>query len=532
MLKKPHNLLLALFSGLLLSLAWFSPFTGFIFIALVPLLIIEDRFASSPEMKRRKLKLTGLSYLVFFIWNLCVTWWVYFASLGGACLAIIVNALLMCGVFMIFHNIRLRINKPWTIWLLIPVWLAWEFGHTLWDLSWTWLTLGNVFAFQHNWVQWYEYTGVSGGSLWVLTVNILLFRLIKNETLRLTKISLPLAVVALPIILSYGIKGLADINITLPKKPVNIVIVQPNVDPYNEKFFVEPEIQLNNLLKLIDGKVDSQTDYLVLPETFLTENIWENELNESLSIRFLRENILRKFPQLRIITGASTMRLFKPGEVVSSTARKFTDANAYYDFFNTALQLDTSQVIGIYHKSKLVPGVERMPFPALLKPLEKLAIDMGGTMGSLGTQEERTVFFNTDKSHGIAPVVCYESVYGDYVSEYVRNGANLIFIITNDGWWEDTPGYKQHLAYGTLRAIETRCPIARSANTGISCFIDQFGDISQPTAWWEPAVIKGSLVPAHEKTLFVKVGDLISRISVIIALLAAIFSQYLRFKKR
>src|SRR5690606_26572082 len=91
----------------------------------------------------------------------------------------------------------------------------------------------------------------------------------------------------------------------------------------------------------------------------------------------------------------------------------------------------------IYHKSKLVPGVERMPFPAVLKPLESLAIDMGGTMGSLGVQAQRSVFVDTISETKIAPVVCYESVFADYMTEYIRKGANLIFIITNDGWWDN-----------------------------------------------------------------------------------------------
>jgi len=117
------------------------------------------------------------------------------------------------------------------------------------------------------------------------------------------------------------------------------------------------------------------------------------------------------------------------------------------------LQLN-KEGISYYHKSKLVPGVERMPFPTLFKPLESLAINLGGTMGSLGIQNERTVFYSHNKKARIAPVICYESAYSDFVSDYVENGANLIFIITNDGWWENTPGHRQHLAYSRLRAIE------------------------------------------------------------------------------
>ena len=240
---------------------------------------------------------------------------------------------------------------------------------------------------------------------------------------------------------------------------------------------------------------------------------------------------MSKYPHLTIITGASTMYAYKPNETPSATANQFYQSNQYYDAFNTGLQIDQQSVTS-YHKSKLVPGVEKMPFPALFKPLEKLAINLGGTMGSLGTQEERTVFFSHNKTVGIAPVICYESVYPDYVGQYVRNGANIIFIITNDGWWENTPGHKQHLAYAKLRAIENRREIARCANTGISCFITPLGDIEQATTYWEQAMIEKNMTLHNDLTFFSRFGDLISYTSAIVALLLFGWSQYLRFKKK
>lgn len=528
MIYKLPNFVLALISALLLSLGWFSPFTIFVFIAFVPLLIIEDKLSHS-ESNKKHLNLIGLSYLTFIVWNVFVTWWIYHASFGGALMAIVCNSILMCMVFMTWHRLKYRLQKPWSIWLLIPMWLGFEYGHTLWDLTWTWLTLGNAFAFSHNWVQWYEFTGTSGGSLWILIVNILIFKLVKSNLFNLAQTSKPLAVVIIPIILSYGILKIKTTN-SLSEKSYKTLVVQPNVDPYNEKFYLEPEIQLKNLVKQINGKLDSTVDFLVLPETFLTENIFEGRENESFSFHFLRDSILKKFPNLTIITGANTIYAYKPNEHPSSTARQFSNANEYFDSYNTGLQINKDG-FSYYHKSKLVPGVEKMPFPMLFKPLESLAINLGGTMGSLGTQTERTVFFSHDKQIGIAPVICYESVYPDYVAQYVRNGANFIFIITNDGWWENTPGHKQHLAYARLRAIETRCEIARSANTGISCFITPLGDIEQATNYWEKAVIVKNMTPNNTKTFFVQFGDIISYLASFMAILLFVWSQILRFKK-
>lgn len=526
--KMPYTLL-ALLSGLLFSAGWFSPFPVFIFFAWVPLLIIEDKISKGNTVTRKKLRIIGFSYLAFFIWNILVTWWVGYASLGGAAMAIICNPIFMCIAFMIWYNLKQRINKPWAIWLLIPIWLGYEYGHTLWDLTWSWLIMGNAFAFTHNWIQWYEFTGTSGGSLWILIVNILFSNIIKTSHYTIKQIAKPIALIITPIALSYIILSISTTQLNSVGS-YKTLIVQPNVDPYNDKFYFEPQVQLHNLLKQLNGKLDSTIDFLVLPETYLTENIFEGHEEDSYSLHFLMDSIIKLSPKTIIISGANTLYAFKHGEEKSSTARKFSDADEYFDSFNTAIQL-SKDGITYYHKSKLVPGVERMPFPSLFKPLESLAIDLGGTMGSLGTQEERSVFYSHDKKVAIAPVICYESAYSDYVAEYIRNGANFIFILTNDGWWENTPGHRQHLAYAKLRAIETRREIARCANTGISCFITPYGEIEQATAYWEEAIIVKNMTPNNTQTLFVKFGDIISYASSFIAILLLIWSQLLRFKK-
>lgn len=505
---------LAALSGVLLSISWFSNATFLIFISWVPLLLIERNYHVVKDMPWQKLRFRLLSLFTFFIWNLLVTWWVAYASFGGACMAILCNSLFMCTVFTLYSAIRAKLNQLWGTFLLIPVWLAWEHLHTLWDLSWTWLTLGNVFAFQHKWVQWYEFTGTSGGSAWVLLVNILFARLISGGhtfTGSWKKLILPLSIILFPITLSYL---LIPNRLGAPGEKQTVLVVQPNIDPYNEKFAMDYQSQFLKTLKIIQPKLDAETDYLVLPETFITDNMNETELDSSEAIRWFRDSLISKFPKLHIVAGCNTYVFYKDSSRVSSTARKDGESGMYYDVFNSAIQI-TKEYVQVYHKSKLVPGVERMPFPALLKPLESLAIDMGGTMGSLGIQSERGVFKNDKNKTVVAPVVCYESVYADYVAEYIRKGANLIFIVTNDGWWEDTPGYIQHLNYARLRAIENRMCIARSANTGISCFIYPDGRIEQATKWWQPAVIKASITTG-EPTFFSRFGDLLSYSAIFI----------------
>ncbi|MFW5773350.1 MAG: apolipoprotein N-acyltransferase [Tangfeifania sp.] len=122
-----------------------------------------------------------------------------------------------------------------------------------------------------------------------------------------------------------------------------------------------------------------------------------------------------------------------------------------------------------------------------------------------------------------APVICYESVFGEYLTDYVKKGAEFIVIITNDGWWRNTPGYKQHLSFARLRAIETRRSIARSANTGISAFINQRGDLVQTTQWWSETAIKDSVKLNDKITFYVRYGDYIARVSVFVSVLLILY---------
>jgi apolipoprotein N-acyltransferase len=529
-LKTYHLLLLSLLGGLFLSFSWFpAGFFPVIFIAFVPLLLIEHSLFVQPQ-KYKTLTLFFCCYLTFIIWNVVVTWWVKNASLDGAAMAFLANSLLMTFVFMMFHRVKRRLGEQWGHVIFICFWLTFEFLHLDWDLTWPWLTLGNVFAAAPFAVQWYEYTGVFGGSLWILVVNVLIFELIRNfsgaaKREKLRGISIIAAVLVLPFLLSVLVSSMYEEK---KGKEQNVVVVQPNIDPYNEKFSGDYLAQLKKMLELAFQKTDHQTDYLLFPETALTEDIWENNLENSQSIRLLQE-VIRQYPKLKIIVGASTYRSFQPWEQPSATARMFTDSEGFYDAFNTALQLDSTGRIQVYHKSKLVPGVEKMPFPAFFKYFENFAISLGGISGSLGMQEERTPFIASD-STATAPVVCYESIYGEYVGEYISNGAQFISIITNDGWWGDTPGYKQHLKYGALRAIETRLWIARSANTGVSCFIDPKGNILQPSAYWTPAVLSQTIRLHKEQTFYTKHGDYIARAAFYISIALLFYSLLIRFR--
>lgn len=199
------------------------------------------------------------------------------------------------------------------------------------------------------------------------------------------------------------------------------------------------------------------------------------------------------------------------GEPLSQTARK-TKNGDYYDSYNTAISIDKKGNLDFYHKGKLVPGAEIMPYSKIFKFLDFLAVDLGGISGSLGSDKKPKVF-NTSKNSNLAPLICYESVFPGHVAEFCREGAEILLVITNDGWWRDTDGYKQHMYYATLRAIENRREVLRSANTGISCRIDKLGKIHEQSQWWTREVIPVEVNSFHNLTFYSKYGDYIGRLA-------------------
>ncbi len=514
--KKIYLILLSILSGVILTLAWpANGFPGLLFFGLVPLLYAED-YISRHRDEFFRFSSLFYSYPAFFTWNLLTTWWIYNSTIGGAIMAVVLNSLFLAIVFQVFSWAKRELSNRLAGYLaLVSFWIAFEYLHLNWILTWPWLNLGNGFASYYKWVQWYEYTGAMGGTLWVLVGNILLFEAIRKISVKCQVSSVKsekLAFLILWIGSPIGGSFIMYHNYKEKPDPVNFVVVQPNVDPYNEQYSLPPSEVVNRIMTLADPLLDSNTNFLIAPESSIQEDIWENDINTFFTLKLLR-NVIHRYPALNILIGGATYRAFEEGTQLTTTARKFRNSDGYYDAYNTAILINASDSLQLYHKSKLTPGVEALPSFKGFKWLENFALDLGGTVGSLATDDHRKVY-RTINTVRVSPIICYESVFGEFFAEFVNNGAQVMIIITNDGWWGDTPGHRQHFSFVHLRAIETRRSIARSANTGISAFIDQRGDAFDVTNYWVPAAIKGTINANDQITFYVKYGDFIARIAV------------------
>ena len=526
MRQRRFYLLSALLTGLLLALSWpaIGGATPLIFFAWVPLLLAEERYTTSAKGERPR-NFIPYVLLAMAVWNALTTWWLYCVSepMGSKLFAVIGpnvgNDLLFGLPWLVMRWGRWFLSGRWVRIVLVIAWTAFERFHMNWDLSWPWLTLGNVFAEHPSWVQWYEFSGHLGGTVWVWAANLAVLALVNGPVVPVSKWRAITAalVIAVPFLASQ----VRYATFTEEGRPVEVVVVQPDIDPYTQKFAEDPIAQLDRMLEQASAAITDTTALVVLPETALQEEpslsnengrtvfhgLWENDYEGSESLHRIRRFIARH-PGLSVVSGMSSTRLYPAGADMPASASPLGKDGLGFDSFNAALLVRPDSSFEDYRKSKLVPGVELLPFEKYLGAISAVSLDLGGTTGSLGTQEEREVLAATDRVR-FAPVICYESIYGDHVAAHVRNGAEFIAIMTNDAWWDDSPGYRQHLAYGALRAIETRRSIARSANTGISCFIDQRGDIHDRTAWWTPDTRRGTVRTRHDLTFFTAHGDYI-----------------------
>lgn len=529
------NLLLALISGVLLAISWPTygiPF--FIFFAWVPLLMMEHNIAKFSDIKKKKLAVFCFSYLTFLIWNFVTTGWLYNSqlpdgskSLLAVLFPVLTNSFFIALVFLAYHFYKKSQGTYFGLVFFVAIWMCFEKLHLVWEFTWPWLNLGNVFADYHQFIQWYDTLGATGGSFWILICNVLVFYtiriweagrkrkpLIKNVLMTASFIILPM-VISFVKYYNYTPETVGSINVTM---------LQPALDPYNEKYQKDSLTIENDLLKIatensvLQSDKKSKIDLYLSPETSLPGigGFSERGFHNSLLINNIKA-FLSQHPKSVFLGGISSYYVYKEDEEKPSTAGYSERQGIWVDEYNSAIQIIPNQQPEVYHKAMLVPGVEIFPYINFFKPiLGDVMLDLGGTTRSLGISKERKVFANPYNKSVIAPIICYESIYGEFVTGYVKKGANLLAIVTNDSWWGYSQGHKQLLVYAKLRAIETRREIARAANSGTSAHINSRGDIVDELPYGAKGALTAKVNLIDKETFYTKSGDFLSRICLFV----------------
>ncbi len=527
------NILLTLLSAFLFSVPWFGLTSLTLFFAFVPLLFIQQR-----EDGKRFVWYCALSFIFF---NLFTVWWVWFSAPIGVFAATLAFTVLFTVVMALYNRVWKKAKRALAYTVFVSAWVAAEYLYLNGEISFPWLNLGNGFAIDIRLVQWYEYSGALGGTLWVLVANIVIYEALSSAIawyrggceggiLRFCRFWIaPLVVVGLPAVVSlcmysaYEEQGVS----------VEVAVLQPNVDPYKDKFSGMSQEEQEDLLLGLMAQAPRSVRYFVAPETALDNGFWIETLDRNRTILRIRDFMKENYPNSEFILGLTTYKRYDKSEYSSpptETARVKENLPYYYDIYNSAIQIDTSSVIPLYHKSRLVIGVEMLPYQKQLPFIKKWSVDLGGTSGMLGYQEEASVFPSFNGEVNVGTAICYESVYGEYFAGFVRKGARAMFVITNDGWWGDTFGYRQHFSYSRIRAVETRRSVARSANTGISGFINQRGEVVQRLGWDKRGILVGEVMLNEKETFYTKYGDTVGRAASYVFVLSLLY--YIAYRRR
>ena len=524
-----NNIYLALTSGLLLGLPWsVSASFFFVFFAWMPLLLLEEevRHHANPYA------IFNYAFVSFLLWNIIGSWWIARAQFVGALFIILANSLLQALVFWLASRIRTILNIP----LLLPfllLWMGFEHFHLSWDLAWPWFNLGNALATAPELIQWYEFTGVRGGTLWIILANFALLRVYHTYRKKGPGSIAPFGAATLmlflvPICVSYLLLH----NFREGGETVSIALIQPNLDPYTEKFDPQNyDRHMQAFFRTANAVVDDKTQYLIGPETLIVEQIDERDPAASIYYRDLLK-FREKYPKLNILLGVDSYRKLGQGDIPPGS-RYNREKNFYYEAFNTALFIPAGFPAApqFYHKTKLVPLFERMPFVQYLHFLGKYALELGGYTGTYSLRPASPAFVLPDASITILPIVCFESIFGPYCSRNLPKEKGFICMITNDGWWKNTPGYLYHFNFSPVRAIENRRDFVRAANTGISALIDATGMVIAQTPWWQKATLQGRVHLHRGQTFFARHGDYLGRYSLVFGGLLIVYAGYRKLKK-
>ncbi len=505
--------MLAVSGGILAAIPWWTGLWFLLPVCFVPLLIIEDDTAGNNADFS---ELFNFSFIFFFTWNFFATWWIARINIPGGMTVIILNSLLMSLVFLLYGAIKRGTGANPVI--LVLLWAAFEYLHHKGDLSWPWLSLGNGLAGDIRIVQWYEYTGMQGGGIWVMLVNVLFFAGIRHyiihgiNRLFLYRLLLTIMVVLIPVTASIKIYDSMDED----GGKANFLIVQSALDPYGDKFSLSNSGRLDMILKLTAQGMDERVDYIVTPETSV-DSIQIADADDEFIQRI--KEFMEQFPGAGLVLGATT---FSPATFSgnNSFTVRTDEAGRAFEVQNSALFFTSGTYQWAYHKYYLANGVEQVPFEKVFGFLGGLSLNMGGVSGSLKPGPGPGVFSSSvADSLVLGTLICFESSYGEYAARMTRKGAEIILVITNDGWFKNTGAYRQHLRLSRIRAIETRRDIVRAANTGISCHITRKGDIAASLDPWETDFLPVRPSVNRELTFYSRTGDYIGRIALFFSVL-------------
>ncbi len=443
-------------------------------------------------------------YWALLLWNLIGCYWLTLTALSApdwqeallsflaGALAITVNPLLMLLPLGLTRWIARQTRTAFSAWLFVAIWGAFEYLHFRWELTWSWLSLGFAWSEWSFWRQLGTLLGPVGLSVWSLGAAALLVEPLG----RWRGIAFGLWVLGFP--------WIAGIFRPTPPTaaPRAVWVLQPNIDPYVKFSEMPPEVQLQRLLDLLP-KDPPQGALIVGPETALPLAVSLDYPREEAFLRPLWAYVQRH--QVNLLLGVVGRQYVPPGRELPPSAEPLPEGGGI-ETYNAAL-LFRPDTFFVHRKKRLVPFVERVPYLEQLRFLKRWNIDLGGGFGNFGKPELTCPLPLYPDELPVVVAICYESIFAHDLRERTPPQLALLAILTNDGWWKKSSGYWQHYTYGRLVGQSLGLLIARSANTGVSALIDNWGKPLAELPYDTYGERQARLLPTAATTLYYRWGE-------------------------
>ncbi len=507
--NKKKELIYGLISGVLLGISFPPfPFPVLIFFALIPYLFVIEKKENLGSINR-------FTYFTIFFFTLITLYWVGswtkeadpFLMISGI-LLMFINPAIFIIPSTIYYFCKKTFNDKAALYLFPFFWVAFEYMYSITDLRFPWLMLSNSLPYFNWFIQFADIIGAYGISLLILYINIFLYLFIKSYLMKKRDNLLYAAVAVLLFIVPviYGVYKTSTFEHS--GKRIKVGLIQPNLNPWDKWEAGNLDEQLNLYLSLSQKAVEQGAKLIVWPESALPVYLLSgNYFNEVEKIhQFTDSN------NVYLMTGMPDATFYFNLDKAPPDAKKIKSGDAAYTSYNSILLFTPfSSSVQKYGKIKLVPFGEKVPFVEYLPFLGDLIKWQVG-ISSWNVGKEKTIF--DLMNFKAAGVICFESIYPDFVAEFVNKDAQLLVVVTNDSWYGYSSGPFQHKEISILRAIENRRTVIRAANGGISCIIDPLGRTVSQTKLFTKNVLVGYAELRDEKTFFSRYPLIIPLISL------------------
>lgn len=524
--KKSRNKewLLLVLSGILLGASFTPfpfPFTLLIFIAFLPYLSVLEKRTSLASISRA-------TFIFTFVFSLFTLYWVGswqssadpFLMMGGGALLLAYPCVFLIPSTL-YYLAKKIFPKISPLYFFPLFWVTAEYLLTLTDLRFPWVLLGHGLVKFNLFIQGAEIIGTFGLSLVVAYINIFLYKSYKKYKARkkLFSPSLLIAIILFAAFIIYGLVRTSTFKIS--ERKIKIGLVQPDLNPWNKWEAGNLDNLLDLYLELSTKAVEEGAQIVLWPETALPVYAFGGKFPQLIDkiFNFIEEK------QVGLLTGMPDIRYYYDKENIPEDAKHSEKNDFYYATYNSVILLAPgSRDLQRYGKMKLVPLGEQVPFVeqfAFLGDFLKWGVGISGWNVGKDTTVFNLLLNNSeDDTIKISGLVCFESVFPVFVTNFVQSGAELIAVVTNDSWYGKSSGPYQHKEFGVLRAVENRRSVVRCANGGISCLINALGETVAETEMFTKTVLVVDVPLQTEETFY-------TNNPLIFPLLSSVFSFWI-----